>query len=237
LKKDIFFDGRVMTLLVVQNGLAWRLVLSALLLPMIAMRAGPAVLIAVMVTLPASEAFPCGFEDPESVSIERTALGIDYPGSLDVLSEVERARQAGILPEDTRTDVQRRLFGFRNALLRLNRLAEGLGVAADGEALPAFQVVLLTPMLWSTLAERSGKISVRPHQMGPALNGSFVVTDDVVLEAMDKGLVTVQTARTAGLIRFYGPAAVQLGEVFDRLSTRNPDQLGLAGDAGTKTAP
>jgi hypothetical protein len=159
----------------------------------------------------------CGFEDPESVAVERSALQLAYPDAGLLVAEVTRAVEAGALATARQSDAQRRLFGLRNAMLRLKRLGRSLDTAAGDGDVPAFSLVLVTPVLWTRFQDGDTALSVRAHQSSPAAEATVVITEEQVIEALDKGLITARAARESGLLRFHGPDADHLAGLFDSL--------------------
>jgi hypothetical protein len=178
---------------------------------------------------PAPLAHACGFENPESIAGQRGILNLAFPKALYVASAVWRAKRANLVPTDTQSDVQRKLFGYRNAMLRMKRLAKRLDLSAGADDVPAFSVVLLTPMLWTRFDEGTDGILVQPHQTGPSSGDSVIVTDEAVIEALDKGMISAKTARDNGLLRFYGPDATLIAEIFDLIPTVDRNMPGVVG--------
>ena len=147
----------------------------------------------------------CGLEgDP--VTLQMVAMGYAYPDSLNVMATVSQARLAGKLDRTISIGVQTP-EQLRRASLRIGaalwqmraRLARG----APGDA-PSLAIVLIEPMMWSRISTAKGAPELTIHVNGPATGDVVVVTEAVVIAAINEGTLTTGEALSAGLIRFYG---------------------------------
>lgn len=162
----------------------------------------------------------CGFEDPSSIGFKRGVLNLAFPKSLYITSALWRAESAGLIPKTRGTLMEHGHFGYRNALLRLNRMGRGLTGPSplSDQPPPAFSVILVGSMLWTHFEMKDGKLAVAPHQEGPTVGDVVIVTDSVVIGALTDRSLDFATAEAAGLLRFYGPTdAVAL--LSERLSS------------------
>jgi hypothetical protein len=172
-----------------------------------------------------STAFPCGYEDPTSVSGQRGVLNLAYPKALYVMTAVWQAQQEGLIGREHAPVGSKAALlgaGYRAAVARLGRLRERLSDAAGGGNIPAFSIVLLGPMLWSRYEYSVAGLAMKAHSGGPSEGDVVIVTDEPVIAALVEGRMTASMAREHGLMRFYGPAGnvVELTSLFDGLSLR-----------------
>jgi len=111
------------------------------------------VAIACLALAGAGAARPCGFEDPNSVAVQRGAMNLAFPKSAWVRTAVWQAQMAGELPPDAlarRDDLTppaRASLQLMRATWLLKSLAKRLDVPPDTVDRPAIAVVLLGPML------------------------------------------------------------------------------------------
>ena len=147
----------------------------------------------------------CGLEgDP--VTVQKVVVGWAYPDSLSVMASVSSARLSGKLDKTiaigTQTPEQLRetSLNIRAALAQLRaRLARGTPRQA-----PSIAIVLLEPMMWSRIATTAGTPGLTLHVDGPATGDVVVVTEAVVLAAINDGRMTAGEALSLGLLRLYG---------------------------------
>jgi len=154
-----------------------------------------------MVAVPLS-ASACGFHDPNSILLQRGVLNLTYPKALYVQGGISAAVRAGLLrPEEPvrRGD----LTAFHRTAAVVNRWARRMDGAAPAET--SFSMVLLGPMLWTTLQAKPAGYRVSTHAKGPMPDTPVIITDIPVLKALLSGEVSAQTAARRNLIRFYGP--------------------------------
>jgi hypothetical protein len=172
-------------------------------------------LIVAMMSVPgliaeSSVALPCGFEDPNSVSTARGFLNWMYPKALYVGTAVWSAQSQGTIARDERPEALKKLLGYHVAVERLGAFRDRLAASLDGGAVPAFSMVLFSPMLWTHYEVSGATLNMTPHVGGPSQGDVVIVTDEPVMVALIAGRVTPQTARELGLMRFYGsPEAVR----------------------------
>jgi hypothetical protein len=159
----------------------------------------------------AGAAWPCGFEDPNSVASQRGMMNWAFPKSAWVRTAVWQAQMAGDLPRDTsaqRDDLTPQARGmvqlFRATWL-LKKLAARSGNSPDAAAHPAVAVVLMGPMLWSRIEPQNGGAQLRTHVSGPVAGDVVMVTDTPALEAIVGAGMAFEHAVDLGLVRLYGP--------------------------------
>jgi hypothetical protein len=172
-------------------------------------------------TAGSTTAFPCGFEDPTSVSSARGVLNWAYPNSLHVISAVWRAQQGGLISRDEQPVPVKSLFGYSKATVRLGALRDRLSAVMDrGQAPPAFSMVLIGPVLWTRYEPTGNALNMISHADGPSNGDVVIVTDEPVVAALIEGRVTPQLARQTGLVRLYGSldAVQDVMSWLDRLS-------------------
>ena len=160
---------------------------------------------AIALLLSAAPALACGFEDPSNVGFQRGMLNFAFPKALWVQTAVWQAQQAGLLERDQSLAGSRALLGFRRASDALSTVARQLDDGND--ALPAFTLVMIGPVLWTRFAEGENGLTATPHVKGPALGDVVVVSDEPVILALAKGRIGGATALDQGLIRVYGDPA------------------------------
>lgn len=152
--------------------------------------------------LPASA---CGFEDPNSVSIQRVVLNFAYPNSSHVLGASDAALRTGLLRAD-HFKKQAGPFAFHRTVGDLRQFASGLAAVATSD-LPEFSSVLVGPVLWTRFHPSSDGTIAEGHATGPIEGKVVMVTDVPALAALLSGDVSGQAIEAAGLIRFYGNQA------------------------------
>lgn len=160
----------------------------------------------------AGPAWACALEGDDVVLL-RSALGVAYPGALNVLAAVSAARRSGRIERWRGLDVPATADERRAERARiersLGRLRLRLASAAQGWT-PALSVVLIEPMLWSRLVPRAGRLDLSLHVAGAARGDVVAVTDEPVLASLDSGRITAAEAQALGLLRLYGqPAQVE----------------------------
>lgn len=154
----------------------------------------------------AGAAWPCGFEDPASVALQRGTMNFAFPKSAYVLTAIWQAQMTGELPRDKLTHGPATLQLVRATWL-LKSLATRLGAATDVPDHPIVAVVLLSPMLWTRLESRAGNLVAQVHVNGPEPGDVVLVTDTPVIEAIVEGGMSFEHAIELGLVRLYGPPA------------------------------
>ena len=161
-----------------------------------------AVLASATIVIPARA---CGFEDPNSVSMQRVMLNLVYPNSLHVQGAIDTALRRGLLRPD---HFKRRgeLFAFHRTVGALRQFADDLADGATSN-LPKFSSVLIGPVLWTRFHPGSDGVIAETHADGPLAGSVVMITDGPVLAALLSGDVSGADADVAGLVRFYGDAA------------------------------
>jgi hypothetical protein len=160
----------------------------------------------------AGPAWACALEGDDVVLL-RSALGVAYPGALNVLAAVSAARRSGRIERWRGLDVPATADERRAERARIERSLGRLrlrmaGVAPAGA--PALSVVLIEPMLWSRLVPRAGRIELSLHVAGAARGDVIAVSDEPVLASLDSGRLSATVAIGLDLLRLYGrPAQVE----------------------------
>jgi hypothetical protein len=147
----------------------------------------------------------CGFEDPNSATMQRVMLNVVYPDALYVQGAVDTALRAGRLkpahfarPGD--------FFALQRTTGNLRHLARSLADGTPTE-LPAFSVVLMGPVLWTRFQPDEAGLAAEPHVTGPSAGELVVVTDVSALAALVSGEISGAYANSSGLVRYYGKPA------------------------------
>ena len=159
----------------------------------------------------AGAAWPCGFEDPNSVASQRGMMNWAFPKSAWVRTAVWQAQMAGDLPRDTSaqrddlTPQARGMLQLIRATWLLKTLAARSSNSPDAAAHPAVAVVLMGPMLWSRIEPQNGGALLRTHVSGPVAGDVVMVTDTPALEAIVGAGMAFEHAVDLGLVRLYGP--------------------------------
>jgi len=169
----------------------------------------------------------CGFEDPNSATMQRVMLNVVYPNALYVQGAVDEALRAGMLrpahftrPGD--------FFALQRTTRNLRRFADILADGASAD-LPAFSMVLMGPVLWTRFVPGADGLAAETHVAAPLPHGIVVVTDVPALAALVQGDVSGDRAIASGLVRFYGES-VEIESLRGALTVAfpsQPDQLGL----------
>jgi hypothetical protein len=150
----------------------------------------------------------CGFEDPNSATMQRVKLNLIYPNSLYVQGAVDEALREGVLlpahfarPGD--------FFALQRTTSNLRQFAVLVDDAASD--LPQFSMVLMGPVLWTQFHPTAKGITAETHVAGP-LPGDLVIAMDVpALVALVSGDVSGAYANETGLVRYYGnPAEIEI---------------------------
>ena len=89
----------------------------------------------------------------------------------------------------------------------LSRFAQRLETGGNGKQGKSFVVLLLEPMLWSRIEPGAGSSSLRVHINQPADGEPVLITERVVLEAINQGTVSFEEAYQQGYLRLYGDKA------------------------------
>ena len=147
----------------------------------------------------------CGFEDPNSATMQRVMLSVVYPEALYVLGAADTALREGTLRAEHFTKPGD-FFALQRTTRNLRRFAEGLA-DGGGSDLPAFSLVLMGPVLWTRFYPDADGIVTETHVAGPLEGGVVMVTDAPALKALVSGDISGSYADLSGLIRFYGDGA------------------------------
>ena len=158
-------------------------------------------------------AWPCGFDDPNSATVQRGMMNLVFPKSAYVRTAIWQAQVAGELPRDKlagRGDLTPQAIGTLRLIRAtglLKNLAKRLGATPDGASHPSVALVLLGPMLWSRFEPAGGSVQARVHVTGPEAGDVVMVTDTPAIEAIVEGGLSFEQAIEHGLVRLYGPQA------------------------------
>jgi hypothetical protein len=158
-------------------------------------------------------AWPCGFDDPNSATVQRGMMNLAFPKSAYVRTAIWQAQLAGELPRDklaARGDLTPQAIGTLRLIRAtglLQTLAKRLGATPDGADHPSVALVLLGPMLWSRFEPAGGGVQARVHVTGPETGDVVMVTDTPAIEAIVEGGLSFEQAIEHGLVRLYGPQA------------------------------
>lgn len=161
----------------------------------------------------AGAAWPCGFEDPNSVASQRGMMNLAFPKSAWVRTAVWQAQMTGDLPRDAlaqRDDLAPQAIGtlqLMRATWLLKALAARLDKVPDVDDRRALAVVLMGPMLWSRIEPQLAGAPLRTHVSGPEVGDVVLVTDTPALEALVGAGMGFERALELGLVRLYGPEA------------------------------
>ncbi len=152
----------------------------------------------------AASAFACGYHNPSDIA--RGTMNFIYPKSLYVRTAVWQAQDRGLLPPRPRR-VIKDLFAYQRTTVGLEELGGTLAPTPQPQF--GFTVVLLDSMLWTRYAAGNEGYDVSVHVSGPAKNEAVLVTEGAVVQALNAGVISFDTAEAHGLIRLYGPADQQ----------------------------
>jgi hypothetical protein len=154
------------------------------------------------------EASACGFERP--VDQQRGVLNWIYPDSFHIWTAIWQGQAQGKLGRDPALQSSGKLLvnsAYRKTMATLSRFAQRLETGRDGKQGKSFVVLLLEPMLWSRIEPGSGSSSLRVHINQPAKGEPVLITERVVLEAINQGTVSFEEAYQQGYLRLYGDEA------------------------------
>jgi hypothetical protein len=149
-------------------------------------------------------AWPCGFEDPSSVSARRGFLNVAFPNSLYVHTAMWQAQLAGTLPRD---DLAQGAMALIRASVLVRTLAAQLGGVPSVPDRPSVSIVLVGPVLWSRLEPQGETVLAKVHVAGPEKGDVVMVTDAPALRALVNGEMALAQALELDLARFYGEQA------------------------------
>jgi hypothetical protein len=154
------------------------------------------------------EASACGFERP--VDQQRGLLNWIYPDSFHIWTAIWQGQAQGKLGRDPALQSSGKLLvnsAYRKTMATLSRFAQRLETGGYGKQGKSFVVLLLEPMLWSRIEPGAGSSSLRVHINQPADGEPVLITERVVLEAINQGTVSFEEAYQQGYLRLYGDKA------------------------------
>lgn len=154
----------------------------------------------------------CGYHSP--VSLARGVLNFTYPKSLHVSGAVWAAQRAGDLPMPDRERLQARgarrahldKIAFQKMLVSLEALGAVMNARSTAPDIPEIAFVLIESMLWTRYSSALPHIRSGLHARGPEKGDLVIVSEEVVLEAIVAGTLTIFRAAELGVMRFYGTA-------------------------------
>ena len=165
-------------------------------------------------------AHACGYHDAASAGVGM--LNWAYPDSLHVRTAVWMAQDGGLLaareplpaadPLSAEFRFQQ-MVRWRETQSRLGTVQRRIQATLEGQAMPAFAMVLIGPMLWTRFEGHAGGVAMIPHAAGPAPSDVVLVSDEAVIAALAEGRITASEARAEGLVKAYGTS-----EDIDRVS-------------------
>jgi len=151
------------------------------------------------------EASACGFERP--VDQQRGVLNWIYPDSFHIWTAIWQGQAQGKLGRDPALQSSGKLLvnsAYRKTMATLSRFAQRLETGRSGKQGKSFVVLLLEPMLWSRIEPGAGRGRLRVHINQPAKGEPVLITERVVLEAINQGTVSFEDAYQQGYLRLYG---------------------------------
>ena len=151
---------------------------------------------ALAVSIFADAAGACTFEAGPS-----GALDVAYPGSLSVAVAIAGARHRGLLPP---SDAPVPNFGYSDAESRIQSFTAALRPTFGAQRPRGFSLLLVGQRLWSAIQPNGSGYAARVHVSGPVLGQAVVMTDYIVLDALDRGQLSMSEALNAGLVRVVG---------------------------------
>ncbi len=128
-------------------------------------------------------------------------LDIGHPGSLSVAVAVARAKDQGTLPS---RDLARSALGYHRAVGEIMNFASGLGDEETQRSPQGFSLLLVGPRLWSAIIPKGSGFAARVHTAGPLPGRPVVLTEYLVLAAIEQGRLSLPEALDLGLIRIHG---------------------------------
>lgn len=206
--------------------------------PMLLMRFTLGAVAFAVVLVGSPTAWACGYHDPSSINLGM--LNLAYPDALHVRTAVWMAQRDSLIsgheqPQATDSPTARlsEMLSLRKTVSALGEMRDRLGAGADGQAVPAFSMVLLRAMLWTRFEPAGAALNMEAHAVGPAGNDVVIVTDEPVIGALLDGRLTPEQARQRGLVKLYGsPADVaNVSSLLDRLTAANAAAAATRGDA------
>jgi hypothetical protein len=169
---------------------------------------GVAVAAGLIATVPASQGFACGYDDPQSVS--RGFLNWIYPDSLYVIGAISREVAARRLPlSNFDRGGPPDLFGHKFLLARtsLEQFGAMLEAASPEPLQTPFAVVLIEPMLWARFEPTAEGLRSTVHVPGAERRDLVVITGEAVVAEIAARRLTFGEAYARGEARLYGSDA------------------------------
>lgn len=123
-------------------------------------------------------------------------MDVAFPGSLSVSLSIANARAAGKLPlapELSGTDGLARAQATMEALR--DELADDFGARPQ-----TFSILFTGSRLWSVVNGRDGNVRLNFHAGGPMLGQPVILTEQVVLDAILDGSLSIDEAKSSGLL-------------------------------------
>lgn len=192
---------------------------------------GAALILAAGILCAGGTSIACGYHNPSDVA--RGVMNFVYPKSLYVRTAVWQAQNSGLLPPRPRSAVKD-LFAYQRTTAGLQELGRALGAVPDPGF--GFTVVLLDSMLWTHYGAGDSGFGVSVHVKGPKAGEAVLVTESVVVDALNTGAISFDVAESKGLVRIYGPEkgqdtlrAVMRGQPRDAHSGWPDDETGASG--------
>lgn len=146
----------------------------------------------------------CGFHDPTGVSSRRGMLNLSFPNALHVLGAVAMALRDGTLSRDTDLgDEGASPLAFYRTVARLEKMVRRLTPGGTTGGAP-YSVLLIGPMLWTTVSPAARGPLVRTHADGRQETGGVIITDTIVVAALTAGRISGRAALERSLVRLYG---------------------------------
>ncbi|MEM1411813.1 MAG: hypothetical protein AAGH19_05585 [Pseudomonadota bacterium] len=156
----------------------------------------------------------CGLHDPTLFA--RGMMNFIYPESLHVIGATQSAQRSGELPEPRRplrleegsqayaTDsATRQKRAFERSVNALYALGLEIDERRSADNTSGIAIVVLNSMMWTRYAPEYTDVQQGLHVRGPEADDIVLVTDQVVVEAIRDGLLTVDRAVKLGVIKPY----------------------------------
>ena len=108
-------------------------------------------------------ALSCGYEDPNSASVQRGVLNLSYCNALYVVGALTQARMDGVIAPPSEASPAKDLFGsqFHKTAMMLQQFGDTLVLSSNDDLV--FSLVLVEPMLWTRFAVREGRVATSVH--------------------------------------------------------------------------
>jgi hypothetical protein len=157
-------------------------------------------------------ALACGYEDPNSVMLQRGVLNLSYPNALHVLGALTQARLDGMIPSQAGAPMTSRadapatkdVFAYQRTAQMLQLFGETMQPAPALAEDLTFSLVLIEPMLWTRFSFQAGEASTVIHTGGPQPGDLVIVSAEAVLRQIVDRSLSTRRAEELGLMRLYG---------------------------------